>query len=215
MEYVRPIQIRQRYDITSKQLKLWSRKHDIRTIKTPSGRTLYHLGDFHKLIGEEEKKNVKRGLIYTRVSSHQQKDDLERQVVFMRSKYPGLEVIKDIGSGVNFKRKGLQKMLRYISEGSIDTLYVSEKDRILRFGFELFEWISKHFGTKIHFEYHEKEDTRELADDLLAITNVFVSKRNGQKSARNRKERKLREERESAKCLDGTRDVEEEECSEQ
>lgn len=187
MEYVRPIRLRQRYDISSKQLKLWSTKYDLRTIKTPGGRTLYHHGDFLKLIGKKEEKNIERGLIYTRVSSHQQKDDLERQVCFMQSKYPGLEVIKDIGSGVNFKRKGLQKMLRYISEGSIDTIYVSDKDRLMRFGFELFEWISKHFGTKIHFEYHQ-EETRELTDDLLTITNVFVSKRNGQKSARNRKE---------------------------
>ena len=192
MEYVRPIRIRKDFDISFKQLKTWSSEYDIRTVTTPGGRTLYHYDDFIRLIGKETKKKNK-SIIYTRVSSHQQKDDLERQVCFMQGRYPGVEIIKDIGSGINFKRKGLQRLLDLVSKGDIEYIYVSDKDRLCRFGYELIEWISKHFGTKIIFYYHEESSERELADDLLAVTNFFVSKKNGQKSARNKRERRKKD----------------------
>ncbi|WP_293139039.1 recombinase family protein [Okeania sp. SIO3I5] len=74
---------------------------------------------------------------YCRVSSAKQRDDLNRLVEFMPNQYPGAEVIKDIGSGLNFKRKGLRAILDRILQGDQLQIIVACRDRLTRFGFEL------------------------------------------------------------------------------
>ncbi|MGD1716379.1 recombinase family protein [Hydrocoleum sp. CS-953] len=83
-------------------------------------------------------------ICYCRVSSAKQRDDLKRQVEFMQNHYPGAEVIKDIASGLNFKRKGLIAILDRILQGDKLTIIVACRDRLTRFGFELIQYLSSH-----------------------------------------------------------------------
>ena len=83
------------------------------------------------------KKPTKRNICYCRVSTSSQKEDLERQVEFFRCKYPNHEIIKDIGSGLNFKRKGFNSILDFAIKGDIGEVVVTHKDRLGRIGFEL------------------------------------------------------------------------------
>ena len=92
------------------------------------------------------------------------------------------KLIKDISSGLNFKRKGLQKILDQLFRDQIDELVVYSKDRLCRFGFDLFEYMFKHFGASIKIiDNKAKTEQDEIAEDILAITTVFAAKIHGKR----------------------------------
>ena len=96
------------------------------------------------------KQNKEKKVVgYARVSSHDQKDDLERQSKTLKTHYPNATLIKDLGSGLNFNKKGLKTLLAMILNQEIETLVFTHKDRLLRFGSELIFKLCKHFGTRI------------------------------------------------------------------
>ncbi len=91
---------------------------------------------------------LKTGIVLcARVSSNKQRDDLDRQIDYLSSHYPGCEVIDetsfvlDIAGGINFRRKGLRAILERSLSGDQLTLVVAHRDRLVRFGFELIEWL--------------------------------------------------------------------------
>ena len=119
-------------------------------------------------------------------------DDLKRQEDFFRQKYPSYVLVTDIGSGINWKRKGLKTILEQCIDGNVEEVVVAYKDRLCRFGYELFEWICKKHNTSIVVlnPVSETEDrTKELSEDLLSIVTVFVAKNNGLRSSHNRQMR--------------------------
>lgn len=119
-------------------------------------------------------------ICYTRVSSSKQKDDLARQVVFMREQFPRAEIIQDIGSGLNFKRKGFQSILERCLQGDTITLIIAHRDRLCRFGFEIVEHlISKCGGEILVLDKTEHSPQQELTEDLLAILHVFSCRMHG------------------------------------
>ena len=127
------------------------------------------------------------------VSSNHQKEDLQRQIDFIKLTYPNSKIIKDIGSGLNWKRSGFNSLLEQVHSGNVKEVVVTYKDRLCRFGFELVEWIFKKANVKLVVlgsDTSTKDMSRELSDDLLAITTVFVAKHNGQRAAYYRKQRK-------------------------
>jgi len=100
----------------------------------------------------------------------------------MIKKYPSYEIIEDIGSGINFNRKGIRKIIKLGIEGKINKLVVAFKDRLTRFGFELIEDLIKEYSNGeiiIENEKEEKEPKEELVDDVLQILNVYTAKMNG------------------------------------
>ena len=116
------------------------------------------------------------------MSSRKQKNDLERQIRVMKNLYPNHIIIKDIGSGLNFKRPGLKKIIKYALDGELDELIVAYKDRLTRFGFELIEFIIETSSDgKIVVLDHMEEKTphEEVTEDILQIMNVYVAKING------------------------------------
>ena len=139
-------------------------------------------------------------LCYARVSSQKQKKtgDLARQVEELRLAFPSTEKLyQDVGSGLNFRRKGFQALLERVHAGGVAQVAVLHRDRLCRFGLPLVEWILEKTGAKL-VVFSQAEDLahgqpvseqRELADDLLAVVNVFVASANGQRSAANRKRR--------------------------
>jgi predicted site-specific integrase-resolvase len=189
-EFIRVSKIQKTYDISDTKLREWANKGLVKFVKTPGGNRLYHSRDLSRLFGNQVKKE-KRCICYCRVSSQKQKEDLVRQREFIQERCPGQEIISDIGSGINFKKKGIQKLINLVLNDEIETITISDKDRLCRFGYELLEQICQHFGTKILVLHAPKQPDceRELADDLLTICNVFVAKKNGKRAARNKRER--------------------------
>jgi|TARA_B100001939_G_scaffold185564_1_gene159817 predicted site-specific integrase-resolvase len=143
-------------------------------------RNLYNLDKFLRDKGVTNKKKQK--ICYCRVSSNKQKEDLERQVNFMKEKYPDYEIIKDIGSGLNFKRRGLNKIIEIAINGELEELLITYKDRLCRIGFELIENIIKKYSNgkiTIVNKSEEETPTEEVTKDIISIMNIYVAKING------------------------------------
>lgn len=139
--------------------------------------------------------DTKRCICYCRVSSKNQKDDLERQIEYMRSAYPNYEIITDIGSGLNFARKGLKTILDEAIRGNIQEIVVAHKDRLCRFGFEIIEHIIKTYskGRILVLNHTNLSPESELAKDVLQILTVFSARINGLRKYR----RKFKKEEEN------------------
>ncbi|MGK7897517.1 MAG: IS607 family transposase [Xenococcus sp. (in: cyanobacteria)] len=119
-------------------------------------------------------------ICYCRVSSTKQKDDLGRQIEYMRSIYPEAEIIKDIGSGLNFKRKGLRDLLDRLLRGDKLKIVVACRDRLCRFGFELIQYMVEQNGGEILvLDKTVHCPQTELTTDLLSIIHVFSCRMHG------------------------------------
>ncbi len=125
--------------------------------------------------------DAKRAVCYCRVSTHGQKDDLERQIEYMREKYPTYEIISDIGSGINFERPGLRQILKYAIAGELGKLVVAYKDRLCRIGYELIEYILVTYSQTLIIVDNNKVETinEEMANDIVQIMTVYTAKING------------------------------------
>lgn len=114
------------------------------------------------------KPNLNRIVIgYCRVSSNNQKYDLERQIenmkLYLTSQGKPFEIISDIGSGINYKKKGLKELIRQISQNKVEKVVVLYKDRLLQFGFELVEYIASLYNCDIEIiDNTEKSEQQEL-----------------------------------------------------
>ena len=167
----------------------------IEYIKTEGGHRKYNVDKYindNKIKTEKDQvKDEKEGIIetedklnicYVRVSTVGQKEDLQRQKEYMSKKYSGYEIIEDIGSGINFNRKGLRRIIKLGIAGKINKLVVAYKDRLTRFGFDLIEDLIKEYsGGEVIIE-NEKEDKdvkEEIVEDVLQILNVYTAKING------------------------------------
>ena len=139
------------------------------------------------------KPNLDRIVIgYYRVSSNKQKDDLERQIenmkLYLTAQGKPFEIISDIGSGINYKKKGLKELMKRISQNKVDKVVVFYKDRLLRFGFELVEYIASLYDCNIEIIDHtEKTEQQELVEDLVQIITVFSCKLQGKRANKARK----------------------------
>ena len=173
----------------------WDKKGWIDTIRTNGNKRLYNVQkylkektckketDECKLLTEEITEiKEKQKIIYARVSSQGQKDDLERQKKLLQHKYPEYTLIEDIGSGLNLNKRGIRKIIDLGISGKVEEVVVVHKDRLARFGFELIEdLIKKYSGGKITVIKKKEEITseEELALDVIQIMNVFTAKMNG------------------------------------
>jgi predicted site-specific integrase-resolvase len=131
---------------------------------------------------EETNNKIRKRICYCRVSSNHQKEDLQRQIELVKQYYPNHEIIHEIGSGLNFKRKGFLRLLDMSYKGEIEELVVVYKDRLCRFGFEMIEYIIQTFSKGIIIVMNrteEKTPTEEITEDILAIMNIYVAKING------------------------------------
>jgi len=158
-------------------LRKYADEGKIESIKNEAGQRLYNV--------ESYQRGATRATVvcYCRVSSTKQRDDLARQVEFMRERYADAEIIQDIGSGLNFKRKGLQALLVRLMRGDKLTVVVACKDRLCRFGFELFQFMAEQNGGRVVVQgktVHCPET--ELTSDLLAILHVFSCRMHGLRS---------------------------------
>ncbi|MBG1260372.1 IS607 family transposase [Nostoc commune] len=102
-------------------------------------------------------------VVYARVSTRPQKADLDRQVERLSTLYPGAEVVKEVGGGLNLRRKGLINLLGRVLRGDIRIIVVAHKDRLARFGFDIIEWLCEQFDCKIiSLKDREWKDSEEI-----------------------------------------------------
>ena len=149
-------------------LRKWANDGRIEHIRSPGGRRLYDVDAFlRESVGVEV-------VLYARVSSYAQKDALRGQVALLQSRYPGAEIIKDIGGGLNWKRKGLVALLGRLHGGEKLRIVVAHKDRLARFGFELVDWLAKQNGGEIVvLDASKCSPEQELTEDILSILDTF------------------------------------------
>ena len=124
---------------------------------------------------------------YCRVSTKSQKDDLEKQVEnvksYMYAKGYSFEVITDIGSGINYKNKGLQQLISLIDSNQVTKLVILYKDRLVRFGFELIQLLCDLHDVKIEIiDNSERSKEEELTSDLIQVVTMFANRLYGSKS---------------------------------
>lgn len=152
-------------------LRKWANEGKIKHIKTDAGQRRYDVASFLQSSSDRRK------IVYARVSSRNQKNDLLGQVRELRERCPDHEVIEDFGSGLNFKRKGLQALLDAILSGTVAEVVVAHRDRLCRFGFELVEHLAhKHNCRLVVLNDTSLSPHAELTQDLLAILHVFSSR---------------------------------------
>ncbi len=158
-------------------LRRWDTEGRLIAKRTPTGQRYYDESDVRKILGI---KDVERKIIvYCRVSSYNQKDDLKSQVTAMEQfcLNGGIAVdewIQEIGGGMNFKRKKFLSLMSRIATGDIKTLLVAHKDRLCRFGFDFFEHMATENGCEIKVVNQESlSPQQEMVEDLMAIINTF------------------------------------------
>jgi len=163
--------------------------------RTPSGQRRYNLQSIqafcsHNLSSKQISNLTRKHFIYARVSTKKQMDDLSRQLDFLKQpKYASYTTLTDIASGINFKRKGLSTILEACLQGCIGDVVIAHRDRLCRFGFELFEELVTRAGGQIIVlnNSNDKTSEQELTEDLLSIIHVFSCRQMGKRSYANRK----------------------------
>ena len=164
--------------------------------KTNTGQRMYNRKSLQEFCNIDEEKeteiNEKANIIYARVSSKKQLDDLDRQVEFIKSskpEYSNYRVITDTASGINFKRKGLLEILERSVQGVIGEVVVAHRDRMSRFGFDLIKIIIEKSGGTLTVIDDEKQKSseQELAEDLLSIVHIYSCRQMGKRSYKGRK----------------------------
>lgn len=181
--------------VTTTTLRRWeANRHLVAHHRTIGNHRRYRLDDILTMFKHNKKEDKKKITIcYSRVSSHDQKEDLNRQtkVLELYSRTHNLndvEYINDIGSGLNFKKKGLNKLIHLILTNKIDKIIITHKDRLLRFGSDLIINIAKHFNIEtVILNNKIKSFEEELASDVLEIITVFSAKLYGSRSHKNDK----------------------------
>ena len=158
-----------------------------------SGYRYYSQQQLNHFLGIKNTEQITRKTIgYCRVSSHKQKDDLERQVenvkTYMLARGYQYEIIQDIGSGINYNKKGLNQLIDLITNSEVDRIVILYKDRLLRFGFELIENLCDKYGTTIEIiDNTEKTEEQELVEDLIQIVTVFSCRLQGKRANKAKK----------------------------
>ena len=179
---------------TPQTLRNWDKSSKLTPSHTGANGYRYYshqqLKEVLNIENDSEKSRVIIG--YCRVSSNKQKDDLQRQVdnltKYLISLNKPYEIITDIGSGINYKKKGLRDLLKKINNKEVDKIIVLYKDRLLRFGFELIEYMANLNGCEIEIlDSTEKTQQEELVEDLIQIITVFSCRLQGKRANRTRK----------------------------
>ena len=177
---------------TPQTLRTWDKKGTLKPDHLgPNGYRYYSEAQLREVLGKTSRQS-KKTVGYCRVSSAKQKDDLERQcesvTTYLLAQGKPFEIITDIGSGINYNKKGLRELVSRITAGEVDKVVVLYKDRLLRFGFELVEYMAELHGCTIEIiDGTEKTEEQELVEDLVQIVTVFSCKLNGKRANKAKK----------------------------
>ena len=170
-------------------LRRWEQSGKIEVERTPTGFRRYDLAKLHGLVPRHRVPSARQTLLYARVSSHDQKEDLVRQVALLESFSAAngwtYEVLQDLGSGLNYQKKGLRHLVKRICSGEVGRLVITHQDRLLRFGSELVFSLCEQFGTEVVNASEDASFEEELVQDVLEIITVFSARLYGSRSHEN------------------------------
>jgi len=173
-------------------LRRWIKSGKVKAKRTIGGEYRIPEGEIRRLLGE--KPPIIRAVIYARVSSSDQKSDLERQVEYLRNYcsargYKVTGILRDVAGGLNEKRRGLRSLFKLVEEKSVDVVVLTYKDRLTRFGFEYLSEFFKSHGVSIEVIFGEepKNLQEELIEDLIAIVTSFAGRLYGMRSHKKRR----------------------------
>ena len=184
MNYVTSKEIKQQLQISGVTLMQWKNSGKIQYKKLSDKKILYDLDSLNTNIENSTNLNTKN-VIYARVSSNGQKEDLNNQIEIIKNYMlnNGIKVddiYYDIASGMNENRKSFNELLEQIFKREIKNVYITFKDRLSRFGFNYFKSIFNYFGTNIIILDNQEETNKtyqqELTEDLIAIIHSYSMK---------------------------------------
>lgn len=165
--------------VSVKTLQRWDRDGILKANRTPTDRRYYTYNQYLQFKGIQVDNDVRDVVIYARVSTKNQKDDLKNQVEFLKqfANARGMivkECVEDFGSGLNYNRKKWNDLLEQVMEQKIKTIIISSKDRFIRFGYDWFEKFCSKFNTNIIVVNNESlSPNEELVQDIISILHVF------------------------------------------
>ena len=166
---------------TTSTLQRWDREGRLKAHRTPTNRRYYTHDQYLEYIGQKADKDKLR-VVYYRVSSSGQKDDMEsqRQALEQFCIAAGKPIdkwVKEIGSGLNYKRKNFTALMDMVERGEVSEIIIAHKDRLVRFGYEWFERFCDNHGTQITVMNVESlSPEEEVTKDLLSIIHCFSSR---------------------------------------
>ena len=175
--------------VTVRTIQRWDKEGKIRCVRTVGGKRRVSESEIKRISGIHEERKV---VGYARVSSHTQKDDLERQIELIKNyaKERGweIEILKDIGSGLKEDRRNFKKLLKMVINREVSKVVIAYPDRLTRFGFKILEEFFKSYGTEIVvINKEEKSPQEELIEDLITIISHFAGKLYGMRSHKYKK----------------------------
>lgn len=189
--------------VSVKTLQRWDRDGIIKANRTPTDRRYYTYDQYLQFKGIQTENDIRDTVIYARVSTRNQKDDLQNQVEFLKQfcNAKGIIVnqcVEDFGSGLNYNRKKWNRLLDEVMANKIKTIVISNKDRFIRFGYDWFEKFCEKFNTKIIIVNNETlSPNEELVQDIISILHVFSCRLYGLRKYKNQ----IKEDEEIAKEL--------------
>jgi Predicted site-specific integrase-resolvase len=190
---LKPKEVCQRLGISYRTLQSYVKKGYIKPVILQSGKWRFKEEDVERLMGVIRKRKV---VLYARVPSNTQKDDLINQVKYLEENVKDYDqVITDVGSSLNMKRKGFLKLLRMILNNEVSKIVIAYPDRLVRFSFEIIEEVCKaHNCELVVLNKEDKTPEQELIEDLTSILVSFSEKLQGMRSHKYEKVKKCVEE---------------------
>ena len=180
MSILKPKEMSQKIGVSVRTLQKWDKAGILKAHRTPTNRRYYTEAQYLQYVGKQGNNQSDRKVIaYARVSTYNQKDDLKNQLAFIRqfANANGViidEAISDIGSGLNYNRKKWNLLLEQVMQNQISIIYITYKDRFIRFGYEWFERLCNRHGTKIVvLNNPDTSPDKEMVEDLVSIIHVF------------------------------------------
>jgi len=159
---------------------------------TPKGRKQYSHEQYLNFINKPISNTPKENIIYARVSSFNQKNDLKQQINYIENYCTNNQIhidklYTDIGSGLNYNRKNFINLVHKITSNEVNNLIIAHKDRLTRFGFELIQELAKKYNTNIIIiDKIETTPQEEMVNDLMSIIHVFSSRLYGLRKYKNK-----------------------------
>ena len=190
MKYYSTKKVTEILGVTAQTLRNWDKEGKLKPSYVKSNGYRYYSEESILSYTQERKTKKNLNVVgYARVSSKKQSDDLERQInnlnTYISSKYDSFDIITDIGSGINYNKPGLKKLIEKINKKEVDLIIVLYKDRLLRFGFELVEYFAELNNVKIEIlDKIDKNQDEELVEDLLQTITVFSYKIQGKRKTK-------------------------------
>ena len=202
-KHYKPNEFAELLNVSVITLQRWDNNGILKAFRSPTNRRYYTYEQYLEYKGIKKEDNNRKTIIYTRVSTSNQKDNLKNQVKFLRqyANAKGIivdEVIEDYGSGLNYNRKKWNKLIDNCMQNEVNTIIITHKDRFVRFGYDWFERFLSKFNVEIIVVNNESlSPQEELVQDILSILDIFSCRIYGLRKYK----KKIREDEEVEKSI--------------